>query len=102
MPETDYPMLPILLPIAVGLLVFVFMLCWSITRQLARIERQLTEIANRSGPETSPPSHAETQVGGAFETFLSEDPARRLLPKAEQFAAYRKWRHENGLNWSGS
>ena len=40
-----------------------------------------------------------TSAGGAFEMFLAEEPARRKLPKREQFADYRKWRQEKGLNW---
>ena len=102
MPEVDFPMLQILLCVAVGLLALLLVLGWCISKRLARIERQLAAMANHSDPDASPPSQAETQAGGAFETFLSEDPARRLMPKAEQFAAYRKWRQEKGLNWSAS
>lgn len=102
MPEAAFPLFQILLSVAAGMLVLLFVLGLRISRRLARIERRLTDMANHSDPETSPPSHAETQAGGAFETFLSEDPVRRFLPKAEQFAAYRKWRQEKGLNWSGS
>jgi hypothetical protein len=102
MPEAAFPLLQTLLSVAAGLLVLLLVLGWRISRRLARIERRLADMADHSNPETSTPSHAETQAGGAFETFLGEDPARRLLPKAEQFAAYRKWRQEKGLNWSGS
>jgi hypothetical protein len=102
MPETDFPMFQILLSVATAFLALLLMLSWRISRQLARIERQLTGLASRSDTETNPLSQSETQTGGAFENFLGEDPARRLLPKAEQFAAYRKWRQEKGLNWSGS
>jgi hypothetical protein len=102
MPETDFSMFQTMLSVASGLLVLLLVLSWRISRRLARIERQLAHVTNHSDPETSPLSQAETQAGGAFETFLSEDPARRLLPKSEQFAAYRKWRQEKGLNWSAS
>ena len=34
-----------------------------------------------------------------FLVFLSEDSQRRQLPKREQFAAFRAWRKEKGLNW---
>jgi hypothetical protein len=37
--------------------------------------------------------------GTPFEEFLNEDPSRRLLSKKEQFAAYRDWRSQKGLNW---
>lgn len=102
MTETDSPLLLNLLIGALGLLVLLILVSWSISRRLARLERRLAEISTRSGVDTTPPSSAETSAGGAFEAFLGEDPARRAMPKAEQFAAYRKWRQEKGLNWSGS
>lgn len=34
-----------------------------------------------------------------FQEFLDEDPARKEMSKKEQFAEFRKWRAENGLNW---
>lgn len=101
MPETDFPMIQNLLVAAVCLLVLLILLGWGISRRLARIERRLDECTTPV-TEAAPPSAVETSAGGAFETFLSEDPARRALPKSEQFAAYRKWRQEQGLNWSGS
>ncbi len=73
-----------------------------ISRTLLRIERRLAEQSSSARGAELPPSSSETSAGGAFETFLSEDPARRKLTKAEQFAEYRKWRQENGLNWSNS
>lgn len=102
MPEADFPMIQTLLFVATGLSAAHLVLGWRISRRLARIERQFKIMANLPDRDAPDPSPAETQAGGAFETFLSEDPARRLLPKAEQFAAYRKWRHEKGLNWSAS
>jgi hypothetical protein len=102
MPEPDFQMLQTLPYVTLGLLAWLLVLGLRISGSLKRIERKLGDMANGTGQEASPPSPAETQTGGAFETFLSEDPARRLLAKSEQFAAYRKWRQENGLNWSGS
>jgi len=102
MPETETPLLLILLSIALGLLVLLALISWGISRRLAQLERRLSKTSIHSDSDTSPPSTAETSAGGAFETFLDEDPARRAMTKAEQFAAYRKWRQENGLNWSGS
>jgi len=34
-----------------------------------------------------------------FAAYLEEDPARRELPKKEQFAGFRRWREAKGLNW---
>lgn len=103
MPESDSPLILILLWTVLGLLVLLSLATWGVSRRLARVERRLMERATFSGSEAQlSPSMAETTAGGAFETFLNEDPARRSLPKGEQFAAYRRWRQEKGLNWSGS
>ena len=79
---------------------------------LARISRMLVHIGQRldqmndPGGSMRPRGESSEGVdsggGGAFEDFLHEDPARRRLPKREQFAAYRLWRQEKGLNWSQS
>lgn len=92
----------ILLSSAVGLLVLLLGMAIGISRRLSRIEKWWMEADTRPGAAESTPSQAETSAGGAFETFLREDPARRRLPKSEQFAEYRRWRQENGLNWSNS
>lgn len=95
-------MVVILLSSALGLLVILLMLLLGISRRLARMERRLAETVSRDEADQSSASAAAAEIsaGGAFETFLNEDTARRLLPKNEQFAAYRRWRQENGLNWS--
>jgi len=87
---------------AVGLLVLLVAMVLGISRRLSRIEKRLAGGTSRAETATAAPSLAETSGGGAFETFLNEDPARRQLPKGEQFAAYRRWRQKNGLNWSNS
>lgn len=102
MPESDFPMFQILLVVAAGLLALLFALSWRVSRRLARIERLLQNPSVQPHEEILQPSVAETSPGGAFEAFLSEDPARRLLPKSEQFAAYRKWRQDKGMNWAAS
>ena len=100
MPEPVAPTVLILLYSAVGLLVLLLVMVRGISRRLTRVERRL--VAGVSREETAAPSLAETTAGGTFDTFLNEDPARRELSKGEQFAAYRRWRQENGLNWSHS
>lgn len=95
-------MIPMLFYAAAGvLLLLLFLTGWMVVR-LGRIERTLAGLASR--PEQAPdlPPAIESQPGGAFEAFLAEDPERRKLPKGEQFAAYRRWRQEKGLNWSNS
>lgn len=102
MPEISSSTSFILLSAAVGLLVLQLGLVIGISRRLRRMEIRLIEAENRLAPANSAPSAAETSSGGAFEAFLAEDPARRKLSKSEQFAAYRRWRQENGLNWTNS
>jgi len=101
-PEISSSTSIILLATAVGLLVLLLGMVIGISRRLRRIEVHLIESGSRQNVADSMPSVAETSSGGAFEAFLSEDPSRRKLPKGEQFAAYRRWRQENGLNWTNS
>ena len=108
MPDFDFSFATGFLAI---LLLLVLILVIRINARLAGLERSLAgqrPVATRRGegePAELPvaePSVAETTAGGAFEAFLNEDPSRRELSKNEQFKAYRKWRQENGLNWSNS
>ena len=100
MPEANAPTVLILLGSAVALLVCLLALVLAIFRRVSRIERCLA--ADTSRQEAGEEEAAEIQPGGAFEAFLNEDPSRRELPKREQFATYRQWRHERGMNWSNS
>jgi len=102
MPESQAPVILILLWSCAGLLVLVLLLVFRISRRLARMESLIPRefISPETAEET--PSAAETSPGGAFETFLNEEPGRREMTKGEQFAAYRRWRQENGMNWSNS
>ena len=101
MSDVESPALFNLLYTALGLQVLLLLIAWKISRRISRIERRLAQ-AQAQPNDSTPPYAAETSPGGAFESFLNEDPARRNLPKCEQFAAYRKWRQERGLNWSGT
>ena len=64
--------------------------------RMRRIERDLEMImtgnASSAPPGLSGPSD--------FERWLMDDAARRSMPKKEQFAAYRRWRAEQGLTWN--
>lgn len=97
MPESEMSTMVILLASCAGLLVLLLLLVFRISGRLARMEVLLGQGQNHRETGDSAPS-----AGGAFEIFLNEDPARRDLPKAEQFSAYRQWRHERGMNWSNS
>jgi hypothetical protein len=92
----------ILLCACAGMLVLVLGLAIGISRRLRRIEHWLVEVEARREPVVQAVPTAEPNGGGAFEEFLSEDPARKQLSKSEQFAEYRRWRQEKGLNWSNS
>lgn len=102
MSEPVAPLVVILLASVLGLLGLVFAILVRTAARVARIERLLAGERPREEVAGTSPSPAESAAGGAFETFLSEDPARRELPKGEQFAAYRRWRQARGLNWSNS
>ncbi len=102
MPESEMSTMVILLASCAGLLVLLLLLVFRISGRLARMEVLLGQGQNHRETGDSAPSAAERSAGGAFEIFLNEDPARRDLPKAEQFSAFRQWRHEKGMNWSNS
>ena len=102
MPEPIAPQLLIPLLSALGLLVLLIAMVFGLSRRLGRIERLLKQTDERSESAGQEPTSAETSPGGAFETFLNEDSARRKMTKGEQFAAYREWRKKNGMNWSNS
>jgi len=69
-----------------------------IAQRLGRIEAVLRagRIEGAGGAKKSTRSEERS---GAFEKFLSDRPELRQKPKSEQFAAFRKWRKEQGLNW---
>ncbi len=102
MSESEAQTILILLYVVSGVLVLLAILQFGLRRRLSRIERLLLEKPDSRGRADSAYSAAETSAGGAFESFLSEDSARRNLPKGEQLAEYRRWRQEKGLNWSNS
>lgn len=99
--ESDLSAVVILLSACVGLLFFLLLAVFALRGQLGRIERLLAVKKEASASPAAPPAE-EVEPGGPFEEFLNADPARKLLSKKEQSAAYRKWRRENGMNWSNS
>ena len=90
----------ILLAACVGLLAMGLMLIFRLLARLSSIESLLAINNSSSEASAVQQDSSEKMQGGAFEAFLKEDPSRRKLPKREQFAGYRRWRQENGLNWS--
>ena len=90
----------ILLSLALLLLFILLMMAAGIRRALARVEFRLSQQAEHK-EGAAHVAEAEAKES-AFQAFLAEDPQRLGLPKSEQFAAFREWRREKGMNWSNS
>lgn len=94
---------PLLIPALLGALVLLQLLVLFVLFRLSgRISRLARSMAGSPRPEsrgTAVAKEAKSEGSKAFERFLGEDPARRELPKKEQFAAFRRWREEQGMNW---
>ncbi len=80
------------------LLVLIFVALIRIGSKLKGIEHRLSVSEPSSLEKESMP---ETSHDGAFGKFLGEHPELLALKKSEQFAAFRAWRKEQGLNWEG-
>ncbi len=103
MPEPEMP------PYVVNLMIFLSLILAAVGVQLIvvfrtgarikRLEKRLGSPTKTKVPVENESGHAETSEGGAFEAFLVADPQQRMLSKAEQFANFRKWRQDKGLNW---
>jgi hypothetical protein len=102
MPESDLSTVVILLALCAVLLLMLLLVAFRISGLLSKLEHPARQQPGRQEAHESGPSAAENSPGGAFETFLNEDPQRRDLTKAEQFSAFRRWRQEKGMNWSNS
>ncbi|MCU0780253.1 MAG: hypothetical protein MUF04_04020 [Akkermansiaceae bacterium] len=83
---------------------------WRVGDTLLRVERLLKDNAEprTAEPQSAPPLATAPQrtplpaKEGAFAEFLATNPETRKMSKNEQAEAFRKWRKERGLNWSGS
>lgn len=105
MPANELPLaLWFLLGAMAGGLLLLLLGQWSQGARLRRIESRLAAEQSNSGALPLAEQKAETkEQKRLFNEYLDEDPGRRELPKKEQFAGFRKWRSEKGLNWkSGS
>lgn len=105
MPETDLSTVVTLIAVCAGLLSLILVWVVLVGSRLARIERLLALKKGESRAETAAQQAREaidSRAGGQFERFLEEDPSRKLLTKKEQSVTYRKWRQEQGMNWSNS
>lgn len=104
MPEPETPLyvftLIVLLSASLFFLVCLLGMHFRLSRRLKKIEGQLDAARQAREELEAGPSVAESSAGGAFEIFLKENSAHREMSKGEQFAAFRKWRHDKGMNWS--
>ncbi len=88
--------------VCLALLLAIFFLVLRINSKLSGVSNK---VRNPSSSSSSSSDSEETEYntevapGTPFEEFLNEDPTRRSLSKKEQFAAYRDWRSQKGLNW---
>lgn len=90
----------ILLSLALLLLFILLMVALGIRRTLAQVQFRLHQQTDlKEGAANAAESEAKES---AFQAFLDEDPQRLGLSKSEQFAAFREWRRQKGMNWSNS
>ena len=73
----------------------------SLPGKLARLSRREPAASPGNLPVADPAEarEANAEQKQLFAVFLEEEPSRRELSKKEQFAAFRRWRDEKGLNW---
>lgn len=105
MPETEISTVVILIAACAGVLFLILVGVMLMGSRLARIERLLAgqkENSREQAAKRGTGEVIESRPGSAFDKFLDEVPSRKLLSKKEQSAAYRKWRQEQGMNWSNS
>jgi hypothetical protein len=102
------PEIPATLWFLSGTTLFLLLLVWigqhRLRSQLRRIEDRLstTGIPSTGGMEASLSDRKgeNREQKRLYQEFLDEEPARKDLAKKEQFAAFRKWRKDRGLNWN--
>jgi len=81
------------------LLALALRLLGRVAARLERIGREEASLPTLSDPIEKVEGPAEETGGGMFERFLEANPGLRDESKADQSAAYRRWRKQQGLNW---
>lgn len=94
---------PLFVPSLVGAVLFfqlvLLMMVLSLSKKVARLSRKEAQREVPAVAELAEQKEANSEQKQLFRLFLEEDPARGELSKKEQFAAFRRWREEKGLNW---
>ena len=89
-----------------GVVFFQILLLVAVLRLSGKVSALARQVPSSREPVISPDLiHRKEENSDQkkwFAAFLEEDPSRKELPKKEQFAAFRKWREEKGLNWKAS
>ena len=88
--------------VMVAAIAIMLILIVSLRVALAGLQLQVRQLqkALEDKPMRASDADEETRKESAFDQFLAEDSERLALSKSEQFAAYREWRKEKGMNWS--
>lgn len=94
---------PLLIPVLLGSLVvlqlLVLALLVRVSGRVSRLSRMLAPSVVPAGRDLADRKESNADQKKWFAQFLAEDPGRAQLPKKEQFAAFRRWREEKGMNW---
>ncbi|BCU75799.1 hypothetical protein [Luteolibacter sp. LG18] len=101
MPESQLQTLVILAAAVAILLLLCLLALLRISWRLARLQKAWSGQGEGGKADEKSSSDGAVELSGAFGKFISERPELVVAPKSEQFAAYRKWRKEQGLNWEG-
>lgn len=101
---------PLLVPSLLGVLIFLqlvgFIAMLAMSGNVKRLMRwaasqEPSPAREKDHRELSELKEENSEQKQLFATFLAEDPMRKELSKKEQFAAFRRWRDQKGLNWKG-
>ncbi len=94
---------PLFIPYALGTLVvlqlFVLAMLLRLSGRVSRVVRLIAPPVPPASKELADRKETNGDQKKWFALFLAEDPSRQDLPKKEQFAAFRRWREEKGMNW---
>lgn len=103
MPELS---LSLVMSVMIAVLCLLVVQCLMMMRLMRRVSQIAIASARTDKEREKEREERERELvvknESAFESFLKEDPSRMQLTKSEQFAAYRQWRKNKGLNWKTS
>ncbi|MES2996306.1 MAG: hypothetical protein V4733_05785 [Verrucomicrobiota bacterium] len=87
--------------VVIFLLLVILLMLAGLHRRMSKMEGILHRTAfpvRKDVPSEKEQDTPEKET--PFLRFLKDHPAADGLPKSEQWALYRKWRKEKGLNWA--